>query len=102
MKTLRWVFLTVLVIAFSQTPTVTLAESSTTDLDVARQLNRAFVEIAERVSKGVVVINVVQKESLANFEDMEEDDRPDSKPPGFWKRFHEQFKHPPLEKTIGQ
>src|SRR6516164_8955714 len=100
MKTLRWVFLALLAIALSQALPVSLSESSTTDLDVARQLNRAFVDIAQRVSKGVVVINVVQKESLANFDDMEEDDRPGSKPPGFWKRFHEQFKHPPLEKTI--
>ena len=70
-------------------------------LEIVRQLNESFVDIAGKVSPSVVVITVDQKESPVDFGDLDEDQN-DSKPPGFWKRFHEQFKHPPLEKTIGQ
>ena len=51
--------------------------------DPIRQLNQAFVEIAERVSPSVVVINVVQKELPASFDSVDEEDGPESKPPGF-------------------
>jgi Do/DeqQ family serine protease len=102
MNMLRWSSLTLLAIAFPGGWLTTLAESTPTDLEVARQLNRAFADISEKVSQSVVVINVVQKESPATFEDIDDEDRSDSKPPGFWKKFHEQFKHPPFDKTIGQ
>jgi serine protease Do len=65
---------------------------------VARQLNLAFVEVAEKLSATVVVIDVVQ--AAASAEDDNEDGHFDSMPPGFWKRFHEQFKRP--EMSIGQ
>ena len=39
------------------------------NLDVARQLNQAFVEVAEKVSPAVVVINVVQKPQKPTEED---------------------------------
>jgi Do/DeqQ family serine protease len=81
---------------------VALAESSASDLEVARQLNRAFVDMAERVSQSVVVINVIQKESQASFDDIDSDDSSDSKPPGFWRKYHEQFRKAPFEKSIGQ
>ncbi len=70
--------------------------------DAIHQLNRAFADIAGRVSPSVVVINVVQKEMAAAFDDLDEEASPDSKPPGFWKKFHEQFKRPRNEKIFGQ
>jgi serine protease Do len=73
-----------------------------TDLDIARQLNRSFVEIADKVSPSVVVISVVAKTFPISSEDGEDDERSDSMPPGFWKKFHEQLRKRPLEKTIGQ
>lgn len=70
--------------------------------DLVHQLNRSFVEIAGKVSPSVVVISVVQKESPTMFDDAEDDDHSDSMPPGFWKRFHEQFRRPPMDKALGQ
>ena len=75
--------------------------SATAGVDLLRQLNQSFVEVVAKVTPSVVVINVVQKEPPRN-EEADGDDGSDSMPPGFWKRFHEQFKHPPMEKTTGQ
>ncbi len=72
------------------------------DLDVIRQLNRTFVELAEKVSPTVVVISVVQKELPVNVDDADDEDGFSSMPPGFLKEFHEQLKRRPVEKTIGQ
>jgi len=83
-------------------PRTVLADTAMADLDVAHQLNRAFVDLAKKVSPSVVVISVVQKETAVTTDDGDEESRPDSMPPGFWKKFHEQFKHPPMEKSIGQ
>ncbi|HEY5914899.1 MAG TPA: trypsin-like peptidase domain-containing protein [Verrucomicrobiae bacterium] len=58
--------------------------------DAARQLNEAFVEVAEKVSPAVVVINVVQRVSV----EPEENNPNDSFPPGFWREFHKQFQRP--------
>jgi serine protease Do len=102
MKIIRLSFLALLALAWPGLVPLASAGSPGADLDIVRQLNRAFVEIANKVSPSVVVINVVQKESPANIEDAEDDNRSDSMPPGFWKHFHEQFKKAPMEKTIGQ
>lgn len=67
------------------------------DLDVVRQLNQSFIDVASKVSPSVVVINVIQKQSTAAFDDTEDPDLSD-----FWKKFHEQFKHAPRERTTGQ
>lgn len=64
------------------------ADRPVSDLDLARRLNRAFVEVAEKASPSVVVINVLQKIQVS---DLEEDSRFEGLPPGFWRRFHEQF-----------
>jgi serine protease Do len=70
--------------------------------DAVHQLNRAFADIASKVSASVVVINVVQKELPASFDELDEEASADSKPPGFWKRFHEQFKRPRNEQIFGE
>ena len=67
-------------------------------LELARQLNSVFVELAEKVSPTVVVIDVVQ--SATSPADEEEDGSFDSMPPGFWRDFHKHFKHP--EPSSGQ
>ncbi|HWX22754.1 MAG TPA: trypsin-like peptidase domain-containing protein, partial [Candidatus Binatia bacterium] len=78
-----------------------LAKEPNTNLELARQLNQAFVEVAEKTSPTVVVINVIQKASEQTM-DEESDDSFDSLPPGFWRRFHDQFKGRVPEKKIGQ
>ncbi|MEY2407353.1 MAG: serine protease Do [Verrucomicrobiota bacterium] len=52
-------------------PAITAAESST-PIEVARQLNRAFVELADKVSPSVVVISVAHRFPRAGIDD--EDD----------------------------
>src|SRR5437588_12254883 len=100
MKLIRPILLVVFIFQLGR-PLARAAETSISqDLEVTRQLNRSFVAIADKVSASVVVINVEQKVT-AVLEDFDDEDRSDSKPPGFWKRFHEQFRHPPIEKTIG-
>jgi serine protease Do len=65
---------------------------NSTNLDVARQLNRAFVEVAEKVMPAVVVIKVHQRPP--EFSSLEgESDAPRRRSP---RRFHED-----LEETIG-
>src|SRR5262245_15874531 len=44
-------------------PTLILAKDQGSPLDVARQLNNAFIEVAEKVSPAVVVIQVWHKPS---------------------------------------
>jgi serine protease Do len=78
------------------------AKDSSTNLELARQLNQAFVEVAEKVSPTVVVINVVQKISRPSPDDQEGENPLDSLPPGFWRRFHKQFEQRMPEKTRGQ
>ncbi len=60
---------------------------SSPSLDLARQLNQAFVEVAEKVSPAVVVINVVQKPQKSGEEDTK-----------FWdsmpREFRRYFHHP--------
>lgn len=69
----------------------------TSHADVAHALNEAFVQVAEKVSPSVVVLNVVQR---AAEEIVPDEDNSDSFPPGFWRDFHKQFKRP--EKTYGE
>jgi serine protease Do len=62
------------------------------NLQLARQLNAAFVEVAERVSPAVVVITVVSRATAPVIED--EDDSLDSLPPEFRRYFRRQFEMP--------
>jgi serine protease Do len=74
---------------------------SSTNLDLARQLNAAFVEVAEKVSPTVVVITVTQKGPV--FKEPEPDeDSGESVPYELWKYFHDQFRNRPQEETSGQ
>src|SRR5436190_23956864 len=65
------------------------------NLDLARQLNQAFVEVAERVSPAVVVINVIQKPSTPNL-DEEEAIPYDELPREFRRWFRRQREEQPL------
>ena len=76
-----------------------VAKSSSSNLELARQLNQAFVEIAEKVSPTVVVINVIQA-LPQNIKDDEDNGDYESLPPGFWRQFHQQFHRP--DKVPGQ
>ncbi len=60
-------------------------------LDLARQLNQAFIEVADRVSSSVVVISVAHKQ---NFLDLEDQDNPlwEWLPPELRKQLEEQRK----------
>ena len=92
------------VIVFFAVALATAPAGTTSNLDLARQLNQAFVEVAERVSPSVVVISVVnQPGSFLDLTDEEgEGDPMDSIPPGFWRRFHRQFEEQPPEKPESQ
>jgi serine protease Do len=70
--------------------------------DLVRQLNETFVDVAEKVAPTVVVINVVQKVNLPAPNEDEDGGSFDSLPPGFWRRFHDQFKDGLPETTHGQ
>jgi serine protease Do len=102
MMTLRLWLWALLAAAVPAVRPIDAAEPTGADLDSLRQLNRAFVELARKVSPSVVVINVVQNESPAGLQDAEDEEQTDNMPPGFWKEFHKQFKRLPVEKTIGQ
>ena len=89
MKTLK-IFLTGLVaagcLAFAGTPL--LAKDTSSALEVAQQLNQAFIEVAEKVSPAVVVIQVTQKETARQSED--ESSWLEMLPPELRKRFNNQ------------
>src|SRR4051812_19790726 len=65
------------------------SEDSSSSLALARQLNKAFVDVADRVSASVVVISVAHKPSHMDLEDQ---DNPffDMLPPQFRKQLEEQ------------
>src|SRR5262245_13297143 len=67
--------------------------ASDSNLDLVRQLNQAFVEVAERVSPAVVVINVTEKppQWLPDADENEKTNSPGSMPREFWRQFHQQF-----------
>jgi serine protease Do len=75
--------------------------AASTNLDLARQLNAAFVEVAEKVSPTVVVITVKQKPAV--FAPLERDDDTDRQlPDEFWRYFHERFRDRLPEETDGE
>ena len=77
------------------------ASHASTNLELARQLNQAFIEVAEKVSPSVVVITVTQKNVRTVIEGLDETPEGFS-PQDFWRRFHRQLEEAPEEKSIGQ
>src|SRR5436190_8455352 len=69
-------------------PRPALSETPGSALSLARELNRAFVEVADRVSASVVVISVAHKPSHMDLEDQ---DNPflDMLPPKFRKQLED-------------
>src|SRR5690349_11430461 len=65
-----------------------LPASASTNLNLARQLNQAFVEVAEKVSPAVVVITVTQKKSV---EPEAEETLPDFLPKEFYRYYKRQL-----------
>jgi len=62
---------------------------ATSALDLARQLNQAFIDVADQVSPAVVVVRVAHK---ASYVDPEDEDNPffEMLPPEFRRRMEEQ------------
>jgi serine protease Do len=75
--------------------------AASANLELARQLNQAFIEVAERVSPAVVVITVVQKAAAASLDDGSSD-LFDSLPREFWRYFHKQFEQQLPERVRGE
>ena len=78
-----------LVCVLALAATSTRARPNDVGLDVAKQLNNAFIEVAEKVSPAVVVIQVWHK---PNYFEEEEEENPlfDMLPRQFRKQFEEQ------------
>jgi serine protease Do len=73
------------------------------NLSLARQLNQAFVEVAEKVSPAVVVINVVAKAGSSTPDDSEDNgDDPYEDMPPQWRRFHKQIQPSPDDPVESQ
>ena len=77
------------------------AHAASASLELARQLNQAFIEVAEKVSPAVVVITVVQKPTAASVED-DSNGLFDSLPREFWRYFHRQFEQQFPERVRGE
>ena len=82
-------------------PGLVSADGSDTSLNLARQLNQAFIAVAEKLSPSVVVITVKQNAPAPSFENEEPGGGFDSLPPGFWREFHKHFRQQQPE-TTGQ
>lgn len=77
------------------------AEPPPANIEIARALNQAFVEVAEKVTPAVVVISVVQKATLFSPTD-EEDDSTESLPPELRRHSQLPYEELPQEKAYGQ
>ena len=73
-------------------PTPAWAKDNSSALSVARQLNEAFIEVADRVSASVVVVTVAHR---PDYQSSEDQDNPlfDWLPPQFKKQFEDRFKN---------
>src|SRR5436189_4822522 len=69
------------------------AKENSTAIDLARQLNQAFIEVADKVSPAVVVIKLAHKPDYRDMDDMDDGSNPFfDMVPELRKRFEEQFK----------
>ena len=87
--------------AISLAPLGVSAGNALTNHELARQLNEAFVDVAEKVSPVVVVVDVVQKPEAAASSD-DEEESPFDKLPDFWRDFHKQFREQSPERSRGE
>lgn len=78
----------------------TAVEAPTTSIEVARQLNQAFVDVAEKVTPAVVVINVIQKATVITPD--EESDDPNDSLREFRRQFQLPYEELPQERAFGQ
>src|SRR5438132_7755175 len=69
MKSLYALSVPLALICFISDRAIAPAAEPSANLQVARQLNQAFVEVAEKASRAVVVINVVQKAATPAMEE---------------------------------
>ena len=93
-------FLTLLLAGLLLSAAPVIAKENISNLDLARQLNQAFVEVAEKVSAAVVVINVVQKPPPPTADEEEspsEESPPDNLPREFWREFRRRFREVPSQ-----
>jgi len=111
MKTMKFCLLLLLAAGFGPARRSAAAEDharSSPNLELARQLNQAFVEVAEEVSPMVVVITVTQKAApalkLPSETDQDDGEDPlDRFPPEFRRFFRQhQFDETPPQKTQGE
>jgi serine protease Do len=77
-----------------------LAKEPSANLQLARQLNQAFIEVAEKVSPAVVVISVIQRPVAAPSED--EESPPEGISPELWRYFRKRFEQRSPGKTLGE
>jgi len=70
--------------------------------ELVHQLNDAFIEVVERVSPSVVVINVVQRAAEPSNDDEGDGSMFESLPPGLLRRFHEELKKGQSETLLSQ
>src|SRR5258705_369349 len=101
MKTLKSVLVPLAVAALLITPGALPAKDNSSSLDLARQCSQAFIEVAEKVSPSVVVVNVTQKVPPSKW-DNEEDGSLDMLPREFRRYFRRQMEQQPAEKPHGQ
>jgi len=69
-------------------------------LDMAKQLNQAFIEVADKASQSVVVIDVTERRQADMG--LEDGSLWEMLPPGLRKHFREQYEMPAPEETRGQ
>ncbi len=96
MRTLNLTFVPLAVACLVFPPRSASAKEPSANLQLARQLNQAFVEVAENVSRAVVVISVVQK-SVAPTMEEDENSPFESLPREFRRRFRRQLEEQPSE-----
>ena len=107
---MKWIWTLIVAAGLALLPAVSHAEiKASANLDLARQLNQAFVQLAEEVSQSVVVITVTEKPYSSLHTESDESDGQDDPfnglPPNLRKYFRqwEQDHQPsPEERQTGQ
>src|SRR4051812_49287591 len=68
-RTALYAFAAAGLLCLGSSPLCAGKESPSASLDLARQLNQAFIDVAEKASSSVVVIKLVQKRGGVDLED---------------------------------